>query len=75
MHVLTHHNYCGNHGHRDCQVALALRHIQWHNNVDHCVGCHVGHLLLCDKDDANQRLHKACTGDPLHVPTSVVRGT
>ena len=75
MRVLTRHNYYGNHGHRDLQVALAFRRIQWHNNVDRCIGCHVGRLLLCDKDDTNQRLHKACTGDPLHVPISVVRGT
>ncbi len=37
------------------KVALAFERIQWHNNVDHCMGCHVGRLLLCDKDDANQR--------------------
>jgi hypothetical protein len=73
--VLTRRNYYGNHGHRDHQVALALRCIHWHNNVDRCIGCHVGRLLLCDKDNTNQRLHKACTGDPLHVPPSVVWGT
>ncbi len=73
--VLTRHNYCGNHSHRNHWVALAFRCIQWHNNVDCCIGCHVGHLLLCDKDDANQQLHKACTGDPLHVLTSAVWGT
>ncbi len=56
-------------------MELAFRCIQWHNNVDHCIGCHVGHLLLCDKDDANQWLHKACAGGPLHVQTSVVRRT
>jgi hypothetical protein len=71
--VLKRHNYCGNDSYCDCQVALAFRCIQWHNNVDHCIGCHVGRLLLCDKDDANQRLHKACTGGPRHVQTSVVR--
>ncbi len=75
VHVLSHHNYCGNHGHCDCQVALVLGCIQWHNNVDCCVGYHVGCLLLCDKDDANQRLHMACTGGPLHVQTSVVHRT
>ncbi len=73
--VLTHHNYCGNHGHHDCQVALAFRHIQWHNNIDHYVGCHVGCLLLRDKDDTNQWYHKACEEGNLHVQTSVVRGT
>jgi hypothetical protein len=26
---LTHHNYCGNKGHHDCQVALAFGCIQW----------------------------------------------
>ncbi len=57
------------------KVALVFGSIQWHNNIDCCVRCHVGCLLLCDKDNANQRLHKACTGDPLHVPTSVVWGT
>jgi hypothetical protein len=73
--VLTRHTYCGNHGHCDCQVALALRCIQWHNNFDHCVRCHVGRLLLCGKDNANQRLHKTCTRGHLHVQTSVVRRT
>ena len=53
--VLTHQHYCGNHDHRDHQVALALRRILWHNNVDCCIECHVGHLHLCDKDDTNQR--------------------
>jgi hypothetical protein len=75
MRVLTRHNYCGNHGHHDRQVALAFGCIQWHNNVDCCVGCHIGHLLLCDKEDANQRLHKACTGGSLHVQTSAVGRT
>ncbi len=37
------------------KVALAFGRIQWRNNVDHCVRCHVGCLLLCDKDNANQR--------------------
>ncbi len=55
VHVLTRHNYCGNHGHHDSQVALAFRCIQWHNNADFCIGCHVGCLLLCDKDDTNQQ--------------------
>ncbi len=32
-------------------------------------------LLLCDKDNSNQRLHRACTGGPLHVQTSVVHRT
>ncbi len=32
-HVLKHHNYCGNHSHCDCQVALAFKCIQRHNNV------------------------------------------
>jgi hypothetical protein len=27
--VLTHHNYCGNHGHCDCQVELAFGCIPW----------------------------------------------
>jgi hypothetical protein len=75
VHVLTRHNYCGSHGHRDRQVALAFGRIQWPNNIDHCIGCHVGCLLLCDKDEANQRLRKACTGGPLHVQTSVVHRT
>ena len=44
--VLTCHNYCGNHGHSDHQVELALRRIQWPNNVDRCIGCHVG-LCSC----------------------------
>ncbi len=74
MRVLTRHNYCVDHGHHDRQVALMFGCIQWPNNVDRCVGCHIGHLLLCDKDDANQRLHKACTGGPLPVQTSVVHG-
>lgn len=30
---------------------------------------------LGDKDNSNQRLHKACTGGPLHVQTSVVHRT
>ena len=30
---------------------------------------------LGDKDNSNQRLHRACTGGPLHVQTSVVHGT
>jgi hypothetical protein len=75
VHVLTRHNYCGNHSHCDRWVALAFRRIQWHNNIDCCVGCHVGRLLLCDKDNTNQRLHKACTGGPMHVQTSVVHRT
>ncbi len=37
------------------KVALLFGRIQWHNNVDHCIGCHVWHLLLCDKDDADQQ--------------------
>ncbi len=75
MHVFTRHNYCCNHGHRDHQVALAFRRIQWHNNIDCCGGGHVGHLLLYDKNNANQQLHKAFTRGSLHVQTSVVRGT
>ncbi len=47
--VLKRHNYCGNHGHRDRQVALAFGCIQWHNNVHPCVGEHVWHMLLHDK--------------------------
>jgi hypothetical protein len=53
--VLTCHNYCGNHGHCDCQVALAFGHIQWHNSVDCCIGCHVRCLLLRNKDNTNQQ--------------------
>ena len=30
---------------------------------------------LGDKDNSNQRLHRACTGGPLHVQTSVVHRT
>ncbi len=75
MRVLTRHNYCGNHGHRDHQVALAFGRIQWPNNVDRFVGCHIGRLLLCDKDNANQRLHKACAGGSLHVQTSAMGRT
>ncbi len=37
------------------KVTLAFGCIQWHNNVDRCIGCHVGCLLLHDKDNANQR--------------------
>ncbi len=37
------------------KVALAFGRIQWHNNIDCCIRCHVGRLLLCDKDNANQR--------------------
>ncbi len=47
--VLSHHSYCGNHGHCDCNVALALGRIQWSTNADHCNGCHIGCLLLRDK--------------------------
>ncbi len=44
--VSTCHNYCGNHDHLDHQVALAFRCIQWHNNVDCCIECHVGCLPI-----------------------------
>ena len=37
------------------KVALAFRCIQLHNNIDPCIGGHIGHLLLCDTGDANQR--------------------
>ncbi len=47
--VLTCHNYCGNQGHCDCQVALAFGCIQWPNNIDPCIGGHARHLLLHDK--------------------------
>jgi hypothetical protein len=47
--VLTRHNYCGNHGHCDCHVALAFGCIKWPNNIDPCIGGHVWHLLLHDK--------------------------
>ncbi len=53
--MLARHNDCGNHGHHDHQVALVFGRIQWPCNVDSCIGGHVGHLLLRDKDDANQR--------------------
>ncbi len=56
------------------KVALAFGCIQWPNNVDYCIGCHAGHLLLSD-NNANQRLHKAWAGDSLHDQTSVVRET
>ena len=39
--VLTRYHYCGNHSYCDRGVALAFRHIQWHNIIDRCVGCHV----------------------------------
>ncbi len=73
--VLTRQNYCGNYSHCDHQVALAFRRIQWHNNVDCCVGCHIGCLLLRDKNNTNQCYHKVCEGGILQVQTSVVRGT
>ncbi len=53
--MLTHHNVGGNHGHRDCHVALVLRCIQQHSNVDPFIGCCIVHLLLHNKGDANQR--------------------
>ncbi len=31
--------------------------------------------VCVDKENSNQRLHRACTGGPLHVQTSVVHGT
>ncbi len=49
--------------------------IQWPSNIDCCVGCHIRHLLLRDKDNTNQRYHKACAGGPLHLQESVVHGT
>ncbi len=36
--VLTHHNYCGNHGYCVRQVPLASGCIQWPNNIDSCFG-------------------------------------
>ncbi len=37
------------------KVALAFGHIQWPTNIDPCIGGHIGHLLLHDKDYANWR--------------------
>jgi hypothetical protein len=34
-----------------------------------------GFCVCVDKDNSYQRLHRACTGGPLHVQTSVVHGT
>ena len=73
--VLTRYNCCGDHSYCDCWVALAFRCIQWHNNIDPCIGCHIGYLILSDKANSNQRLHRACTGGSLHVQTSVVHNT
>ncbi len=36
------------------KVTLAFGRIQWHNNIDCCVGCHLGHLRLHDKDTGHQ---------------------
>ncbi len=36
------------------KVTLAFGRIQWPNNIDCCIGCHIGPLLLHDKDVANQ---------------------
>jgi hypothetical protein len=67
-----HHNYGGNHGHHDCQVACAVGRIQQHSNVDHCIGYHVRGMVLCDRDNAAEWLHKAFARGSLHVQTSVV---
>ncbi len=56
--VLTRHNYCGNHGHPDHQVALAFRCIQWHNNVNCCIGCHIE---LCSCVTRTTQIN-VCTG-------------
>jgi hypothetical protein len=56
------------------KVALVFRHIQWHSNFDPCIGEHIGHLLLRDKDNTNQWLHKSCAKGSLHLQASVVQG-
>ncbi len=47
-HMLTHHNYDGNHGHHYQKVVLAFGCIQWHSKGDSCVGRCIEHLLLHD---------------------------
>jgi len=56
--VLTRYNYCGNHSYCDCWGALAFRHIQLHNNIDRCIGCHVG---LCSCATRRTQIN-GCTG-------------
>ncbi len=47
------------------------------NLIDACCNLFRWNMFcVCvDKDNSNQRLHRACTGGPLHVQTSVVHGT
>ncbi len=42
VHVLTHHTYCGNHGHCDCHVALAFGCIQWPTTIIITLGFMLG---------------------------------
>ncbi len=56
--VLTRYNYCGNHSYCDCWGALAFRRNQLHNNIDRCIGCHVG---LCSCVTRRTQIN-GCTG-------------